>query len=157
MKVCLLKWLRTASLILLFYLMGGCDEVDRRLTIVNNTDKAMFYVLSTDSILDEGSPNYKKEVFKIGNAKDTVWVEQDYFVKPYSKKRNDILGGNGWTYFINRESSDSTLYVFFFNAMDLVDTPWEELRSEKKYIELHSFTVEELEKNNWKVVLENNN
>lgn len=157
MKISLVKLLRKTTLLLIVNLMGGCDEVDRRLTIVNNTDKAVFFVLSKDSILNEDSPNYKNEVFKVGNGKDPVWLEQDYFVKSHSKKRNEILGGNGWTYFINRECQDSTLYVFFFDAMDLVHTPWEELRSENRFVQLHRLKVEELERNNWNVVFKNKN
>lgn len=139
--------------LLLIAFLHGCDQVDRRLTIVNKTSKAVFFVLSKDSILDENNPNYKKQIYTISNKADTHWTTQDYFVKPKSEKQSEILGINGWTSFINQDCQDSTLYVFVFDAVDFSNNSWEGVKNKNLYRARLPLKVEDLEKIYWKVVI----
>src|SRR5688572_17950894 len=125
------KWLLILPIAITF--LFSCDPVDRRLTIVNNTSKPIFNVISTDNILDEENPNFEqgKKLFIIDKNQDTVWTQQDYFVPPHSENDLEIIGTNAWTDFINSECHDSAINIFILDAEVVVKEPWNKILSEK--------------------------
>ena len=137
--------------ICLILLMFGCDPIDERLLISNNSDEIIFYLISPRIELDGQSPF--KNSFEIVD-KDTVWDETSNLVFPSSSKTPVIIGRNGWEDFINEDCQDNKLKVFIFQKSLISKVPWDTIVANQQFSKKYELTIEDLERNNWQVKYE---
>jgi len=134
-------------LLLLFSLLVfyACDPSFHKLTLINDTENAVYYRLLIDTVL---YPNI-----------------QCYLLYPYDTAKPDyVKGGKGaWVYTINKYATDSALHICIFSINQITDgLNSEYLRLTDEMIkngeyELLSFKVKELDTMNWTVVYRGQN
>ena len=114
----------------------GCDLNNIKLKLINKENTNIYYTLSMDTVLNEGTHLYKL------NSKDSIYP-------------NFVMGrGKGvWEHIINTESVDSSLHIFsfFYDAIPL-NMITKEIINARKYNRL-DFKVKDLEKIYWTVAL----
>jgi hypothetical protein len=126
-------------------LLSGCDPMDMRLTIVNESSHDIFYQVSSDDSFSDSNPLRIIE-------NDTVWHESS-MVKRNSETTKAMLGRNGWESFINKKCKDSILRLFVFKKDLLLSDNWESIFKRQFFSQKYNMTIEELEKNDWKIVI----
>lgn len=67
----------------------GCDQFDRRLTILNNSSTTIFYELSENGIIQ------KSPVVMDSLKRDTLWDHMDY-IKAKDSVKIPLMGRNQW-------------------------------------------------------------
>jgi hypothetical protein len=116
-------------LISLLFILSHCDIKNDKLLLINNTNKAIYYRVLSDTNLSTGIYIYTVEAFK-------------------SDRPTYVMGGNGaWEYKINHDSKDSTLHIFFFQT-PILDN---EIINGHKYTRL-DFKIKDLDRLKWVVV-----
>jgi len=126
----------------------GCDPVDRRLTLVNYSDRLIFYSVSVNDSIMGRSPLVASYEISRG---DTIWDESSNLVPAGKKKSLVIIGKDAWVYYINRVCEDSTLRVFVFDKDLITSTTWDTLVSTRRYTHKITAKVKDLEKSNWEI------
>jgi hypothetical protein len=122
--------MRRLLFFLLLILFTKCDLNNQKLLISNSSDKTLYYLLLTDTIL---SNDYQLNKL---NSNSSVFP-------------NFVFGGNGaWEYKINSDSKDSTLHIFILPSEYLNDS----IIKNRKYERL-DFKVKDLNSLGWKVVI----
>lgn len=129
-------------LFVLFVVLGGCDPIDDRLTIVNKTNRTIFFEITDEDTFD----NYPVKIEK----SDTLW---DYisFVKANEAAKQPLMGKRRWERYVNQDCKDSTLRVFIFDKKLLHSVPPDSLVSNQLYSKKYSYKVKDLEKLNWRI------
>jgi hypothetical protein len=134
----------------LVFLLLGCDPLDERLILSNNTSEVVFYMISSSEKLDGKSPF--KNSFKVIN-RDTVWDETSNLILPSSDKIPVVIGRNGWTDFV-KDSEDGRLRVFVFEKDLISKISWKGIIADQKFSKKYELTLEELERLNWQIKYE---
>ena len=132
----------------IFIAVTSCDMTSQRLMLINNSENTMYYRLLLDSVI-----TYDTYVSLI-NPNDSV--------RPLFADK----GKSTWEYKINKQSADSTLYIYFLSS----DIKYEELPNPRgikvkdiiisdgnlsnKYVS-RGFKVKDLEKFNWTLTYPN--
>ena len=133
-------------IIFLTFLFISCDPTDNKFTIVNKTRHPIFYDISPFDTI-EGASVFKP-FYKIKNN-DTLWIESDYFIKPMGEKKIMVI--SDWEEMIE-ENYNGKISVFIFDANTLQKYSWAVIRRDNKFLHRYEFGIEELKKQNWKVV-----
>ena len=134
-------------LIILFY---SCTSPsgDDKLKIINNSDDGIYFYYSCDSVLNE------LHIYRngINYSYDSIYIISDQYVKSKSSVNvlNKILGRDAWNVYVTRCKS-KLLNIFIFSESTVNKYSDDSLRQNKLYIKRMSFTLEDLEKNNWVV------
>ena len=121
----------------------GCDPYDRRLTVVNNSNKDILYKISDNDSISKSSQ------LRI-SGKDTIWNESTIVFSDSSSKIS-MPGRNGWEEYINEDCSNQKLRIFLFDKELISTVPWERIYQEQKYTKKYELTVEELKQMSWEV------
>lgn len=133
------------TIITVAIILIGCDPTDNRLTIINETNRPLFYITTaSDSI--EGSTPFK-EFVEVSNM-DATWIDSDYFIKPKSEKKKMVM--SDWEETI-RNNFNGKLYIFIFDADTLKEYNWEEIKKKNNYFTKYSLTLDDLNNMKWKV------
>lgn len=112
---------------------------DKRLLIVNKSNKVICFDYELDTILDVPSINGKE--FFIGER-----------INPGDSNRIESQGSwDHWVWEVSH-GKDSTLSIFVFDFEQVLVTDWDTLRSNKKY-ERMDFKLTDLNKINWTVIV----
>ncbi|MBX2913134.1 MAG: hypothetical protein KF717_13230 [Cyclobacteriaceae bacterium] len=129
-------------LLILWFVIGGCDPHDGRLTIVNESKEVIFISLSPDGMIKE---------FPIKFADgDTLWNYTEYIL-PGEDEHPLSFGNNSWEKTINEKYRDSTLTLFIFDRALLKITPPDSLVAKQLYSRKFAYKVKDLEKLNWRI------
>ncbi len=121
-------------LILLPLVMLGCERVDEKLLLVNNTNKSIYYY----SLLDTGDLFNRVEFEQISSHDSS---------HPFS----GLGGGDGiWEYKINNVSPDSTLYIWVFDSSEINNRNFEGATKYRKYTKL-KYKVKDLDSLKWRI------
>jgi hypothetical protein len=119
---------------------NSCEEIsgyDNRLTIVNNSDKRIFYVEGvTYPDTSIGSYNPVRSFAENG-------------ANPHSSNGITILGKWEESF---KELPVDTLMIFIFDADTLEQVPWDKIRSEYKILKRYDLSLQDLKDRDWKVV-----
>ena len=130
MKKCLLLFIIT--------MIVSCDLTDLKLSLVNNTNKAIYFQLSYDTII----------------TNDKEYLESSNIFPAESVRPHFARGGKGaWEYHISDKSKDSTLHIFFFMSDTVKHYGWDDGISKGKYKRM-DFKVKDLDSLEWTVVYE---
>ncbi|UII31976.1 hypothetical protein LVD17_27185 [Fulvivirga ulvae] len=146
----LLRRIKELNVFLLFLLICfGCDPVDDKLAIVNQSDEELFFVTSPHSDL---SKLYQEGLDQHGvEVKYTNYVEE---VEPNATYRPTHFGsGNAWERYINQVCEGGKLRIYTFDLDTLKKYNWKEVIENDLYLKKVELSVDELEKMNWKVTL----
>jgi len=135
-----MKNILTRLLLLLALSSIGCDPVDNRLVIVNESDKPLFFKYSLDGSMPEKSPYW--EGFELD--------EIDDMVRPHSEKKMEIIAN--WETFIRDNFKDETFYLFVFDLDTLKKHPWPVVRATENYLHKYEIEVEALKEMNWRII-----
>jgi hypothetical protein len=125
---------------LVLLVLGACDYYDGRLKIINHSDKVICFDHEVDTILDVPSIN-KKEFF----------IRQR--IEPGDTNRVVLPGSETKWIMEVSNGKDSTLSIFVFDYESVLKNDWDTLRMNKKYRRL-DYKLEDLNKNNWTVIVE---
>lgn len=140
-----MKLLMLLIIVLITFFVSGCDPTDNRFTIVNETERPLFYTTSPYDTIEGNSPF--QTFFEISN-KDSVWIESDYFIKPKGEKKKMVM--SDWEEMVEK-NFNGKIYVFIFDADTLQQYTWDEIKRNNKFVHKYKFGVEELKKVDWKV------
>lgn len=130
---------------LITLLFSSCDPTDNRFTIVNETERPLFYTTSPFDTIEGKSPFQE---FLIISNNDTVWVDSDCFIKPKGEKKKLVM--SDWEEMIEN-NFNGKIYVFIFDADTLQKYTWDDIKRNNKFVHKYKFGVEELKKVDWKV------
>ena len=135
-------------IIVVLILLTSCDYCEGKLMIINETNRPLFCDRSrVDSI--EGRSIYKP--FKEISDNDTLWIQNEYFIAPGSETRLFVCNTT-WERKINDPYYyDGKIYIFIFDADTLQKYDWEDVKKNNRYFKKYRFTVEDLQKVDWKV------
>ncbi len=125
----------------------GCDPADNRLTIVNNSDLNMYFILSCDS-MSNNSNILKNQTF-IDEYNDTTFTESDNFIAMQSSKKVIKVGKNGWENFVKSNCSNEKLYLTFISDSIFNNNSVESILYHKLYLKQFSISLSDLKSNNW--------
>jgi hypothetical protein len=134
------------NLFLLFTIvLMSCDpKVDERGEIINNTNDTIYYVLEYKNTFTYNSPPTKN---------NELCYSCELFLFP--KKKSRIIGKALFTrwegYFSN--SKDGKIRIFIFNTKLLQNNKWDTLLKYQKCTKKLEYTFEEMEKNDWEVIV----
>lgn len=132
-----------SALIILF--VTSCDPTDNRLTIVNETERPLFFTTSAYDTIEGKSPF---QAFLDITNNDSSWVESDYFIKPNGEKRKMVM--TDWEEIIENNFGGK-FYVFIFDADTLQKYNWEQIKKNNNYFAKYGLTLNDLENMNWKI------
>ncbi|MBN3584570.1 hypothetical protein JYB64_19420 [Algoriphagus aestuarii] len=132
-------------LFLLFII--GCDPIDDKLIIDNQTQNKIYFALSPhdhlSKLFEEGLDKFNVEVTYKNYVNE---IEAD------SKQRQLLTGGgNAWERYINETCQDSMLRVFTFNIDTLNKYSWSEIIEKNYYLKKIELSVKDLEKQGWQI------
>jgi len=132
--------MKTSSLFFLLLLfLNACDYYDYRLVIVNETNGMIVAETDTDTL--PKLPRINKTEFYL-----------DRGINPQEQSRLMKGGKNGWPFAIKR-SKNNKLNLFVYNIDSLKKyKSIDSLVAKKKYSR-YEFSEDELEANDWKVVI----
>lgn len=117
--------MKQIAFITAIFLLFGCDNLNEKVKLVNNSSNHLYYQVLTDTTL---YIDLYLDDFPVG---DTV--------------RAGIIGGEGvWEHRINNKSIDSSLYVFVFCSKELDSDIIQNQNYWKK-----GFSVEDLNCTDW--------
>lgn len=124
-------------IISLVMLAGTCDYTDNRLKIRNNSNHAIAFDYSIDTVLEQES----KKIESIISDK----------IMPGETVSQTMPGSaNGWPFLIKR-SKNNKLNVFVFEVDTLLKyNDWEYIRTRKLY-KRYEYLEEDLNRTNWTV------
>lgn len=134
--------MRIFIFILLVILGTSCDPYDNRLTIVNDSNDTIYFVLSDDLRL-------KSHPIWISQS-DTLWTHTN-FIKPFQQVKMAKLGRNGWDKYINESCNDSTIHIFFFQRSILNQKNQNDLVTKQLWSLKKSYKLKEIEELEWKI------
>ena len=139
------KLVAMRSLLLMFFLcvfLNSCDYNDHRLWIEKDTNQSISFSTDQDTIPQLSNVNPTEYHFT--NAVSPG--ESENFVKPGSTK--------GWSYFI-ANSKNERLNLFVYDIDSLKKYQSIDTLIRRQIYTRHSFTEQELDKMDWKIVIEN--
>lgn len=116
-------------------MLFGCDPYMTKLEIVNNSNEQAFYIFLLDTSVINNLPPSDAEK-----------------IEPLQSKWPILGNGKGehfWEDFINEYSKDSSLYIYFFNSIEIT----EQVINERRY-KRYDLKVKDLDSLQWKVVYE---
>lgn len=142
------SFLTFLTIFLVFFIIS-CDSTDSRFVIVNKTNRPLFYTTSAYDTIEGRSPFQK--FIEISNN-DTIWIESDYFIKPFGEKKKMVM--SDWEETI-RNNFGGHIRVFIFDADTVQKYNWEDIKVNNKYFKKYEYTVDELNKINWKTEVKN--
>lgn len=144
-----IKFLRVRCGVFLFTLLGcyGCDQLDDKLAIVNQSNKELFFVTSPHSDL---SKLYQEGLEQHGvEVKYTNYIEK---VEPNSTYRPTHFGsGDAWERYINKACDGGKLRIYTFDLDTLKKYNWRDVIENDLYLKKVELSVADLEKMRWKV------
>ncbi len=147
------------KMILLFSLSSfilGCDPIDARLTIINNSPDSIYYDYSfnyPDTGLPEISPILKGEV-EINHKKQSINNFDGYHqgIKPYDTLVLRYMGDFEQSV---KDNPHKKLLIFIYDTDTIQKYTWEEVRKENKIMKRYELTVQELKQSNWTIIYPN--
>lgn len=126
----------------------GCDPVDKKLTLANDSGDLIFYAMSPNDSIRGASPlNYAFEIEK----PDTIWDESRNLLLSDSSKTVAMIGKNAWEKYINEQCKDSALRIFVFEKSLITTISWDTLVAKQQYSKKFTYKVKDLKKLNWRV------
>ncbi len=128
--------------ILLGIVLLGCDPIDSRLKLMNNSDDEIYYSISkVDS--------FKKNPLHI--IKNDTLFNKSNRILPKSFSSHSLIGLNEWEYFINRDCEDSLLRVYFFEKKLILNSRWDTIVKKQEFSKKIEIKVVELDKIDWEI------
>ncbi len=125
-------------LLFIITMVVSCDLTDLKLSLVNNTNKTIYYHLSYDTIITNN-----KEYLESSN----IFPAES--VNPHFARGSR----GGWEYGINNISKDSTLRIFFFMSDTIEHYGWDDVINKGKFKRM-DYKVKDLDSLGWLVVYE---
>lgn len=123
-------------LILFITLAGTCDYNDNRLMIRNNSDHAIAFDYSLDTILEKR------------NNENIAFYIRDKILPGETVAKNKPGSTNSWSFLIQK-SNNKKLNLFIISIDTLTKyNNWEYIRNNRLY-KRYELTEEELNKKNW--------
>lgn len=123
-------------LISLVLFAGTCDYNDSKLKIKNNSNYAIAFDYSLDTIMEQRANN------------NIPFFIRDKIMPGETTSKSKPGSNQGWT-FVIQHSNNKKLNVFIVNVDTLLKyNDWEYIRNHRLY-KSYSFTEEELNRMNW--------
>lgn len=126
-------------------LIQGCDPVDDRLTIINQSDKKIYYTTNSHSQLNK---LYKESSINVTYLNYVGEIEVNI------SKNERMMGprGKAWENYVRNICEDGKLRVYTFSIDTLKKYSFRDIIDNNRYLEKREFTVDDLEKINWRIV-----
>jgi hypothetical protein len=136
------------SILILFIVFHyGCEYVDDRLVVVNNTDHNIEFVLFDKDSLVNLYDGYDLD------SLNTFRINHIISLNPGEKKIKSRLGAkNEWEKVVLSGDSQK-LYVFLFDNDTINKYDWKTIVTKEKYQNRLSFSLKELQTSNWNVII----
>lgn len=138
-----MKYLRLLPLILLSLFLFGCpdkddDEMDSEFSIVNNSDKYLFFINSSLIYPDT----------MLGYVNNPFLQERDKFtIKPNSiYKQKDR-----WRAALAHEKSTGIMTIFLFDKAVIDSVSWDKIREDYLVAKRYEYTLKQLDSLNWTI------
>lgn len=126
-----MKMIQLISLLVLSVIINGCEPIDNKLLIANETDRLLLYIPSkTDSI--------------VGSAP----VDGNHSIPRHGEKHITVMGS--WENKV-QYNFNGKLWVITFDSDTLEKYGWEDVKCNNRYYSKQSFTLSDLKKANWEV------
>lgn len=126
-----MRIIQLIPLLVLLVVIGGCDQMDNKLLIANETDRLLLYsTFKTDSIVGS-SP-----------------ADGNHSIPRHSKKHVTVMGS--WESMV-RSRFNGELWIVTFDSDTLEKYGWEYVKSNNRYYSKQGFTLTDLKKANWEV------
>ena len=127
----------------------SCDYSDNKFTIINETNRPLFWVSSSSDSIDVHRSIYEPFRESTSNS-NTTWIESSFFIKPRGMKRKGVVNTT-WEDMIRGDYFKGQMYVFIFEADTLEKYDWEDVKKNNRYFRKYRLTVDDLRKLDWKV------
>lgn len=129
-------------LVLCFY---GCEPYDGRLKFINNSDKVVYFSISH-------SENFLNDSYR--NSFNETLDSYDYVYKLEIKDSIRItnFGKNSWYNYMTY-AQDEHMHIHLFESDVLDSQDWTSIYQERKYLDATSYTLEELEAIDWRIIV----
>jgi hypothetical protein len=112
-------------------LLSGCDPVDKKFSIKNESKNTISFLIAKDSSFNSAAVYFSN-------------IKQDFpFIQSYKVYKVPVL--SNWEYYIEKEFKDSTVNIFFIDSLSIgMD---KDILS--KSIKRYRVTLKEMRERNW--------
>jgi hypothetical protein len=133
--------------ILLTFLIG-CDYVDGRLKILNESNKLIFFSWQEDSTLSRTPIITHYTSLMKDKITNEYPINTTLAVLPYSENTIPIWNYKGWDKYFHK---NKTLYLFIFDDDTLKKYAWDTICMKQKYLRRFNLTYSDIKSSKWKI------
>ena len=124
----------------------GCDPVDDKLIITNQSDQKIYYTRSQHSQLTK--------LYQEGSIKEDTYLNYVAEIESNTSRHEILMGrrGKAWRNYI-KNSEGGKLRIYTFNIDTLNKYSWKDVIDNNRYFSKKEFAIDDLEKVNWEIKL----
>lgn len=135
------------SIIFVVVTLFGCDPVDNKLVIKNESDNKIYYMSCPNKDL---ASMYRHEVKLQGTG--FTYLNFVSEVMPNRTKHESSVG-IPWEGYIDKVCENGKLRIFTFSIDTLKKYDWKDINEHGRYLMKKEFSIEDLKKLKWEVSL----
>lgn len=141
--------MKAKFILILLVLLAGCDPVDDKLIITNQSDDKVYYMTSPMDLGD-----LYREILKEQRAPITYQGVVDV-IGPKISRNETMMGrrGRAWENYVRHTCKDGKLRIYTFSLDTLKKYSLENIGDSHRYLSKQEFSIDDLNKLNWEVKL----
>lgn len=139
----MIRILKNIRFFFCLFVVLGCETYDIRLSVANNTNDTLFFVVSKTS-------DYKSDSFNRPFLDDKP---ARYYVRklnPHDTVKVENYGKDSWPNYVTK-AANNRLHIFFFSKEIIESYDWVSIYENKSYLVHNVYDIEGLEKINWNI------
>ena len=141
--------MKSKFIFVLLVLLAGCDPVDDKLIITNQSDHKVYYMTSPMDLGDL----YRKILKEQGTPITYQGVVD--IIGPKISRNETMMGrrGRAWKNYVRRTCKDGKLRIYTFSLDTLKKYNLRNIGDSHRYLSKQEFSIDDLNKLNWEVKL----
>ena len=132
----------------LIAVISSCDPADNRLMVVNNSSTDIYVFYSCDSSLK--NIQMLRNGYFSNEKGDSIYIQADEYVQKMSTQNIPRKGFRAWKHYLaNCVNGEIHFFIYLDSAVNKHTE--EELKNRRMYVKHFVYSLDELEKNSWKI------
>jgi len=144
--------MKISNIVLLKFLVLfilSCEPAEDKLVIINNSDENIYLHYSCNNTFNDLNL-FKSGYYQNKTNIDSVYVENDLFIKSGTTKRIIERGFNAWNGYL-KDCEENKIYLFFFSESVVETYSNDEIKNKRMYEKKFVLTLKELKEKDLKI------